>query len=322
MTDYGPATEKQIAAVVEACGKYGRSSIIALAGVPATGKSYIAAIAAQRHAGEPTRVREVQFHPSFTYEEFVEGLRIGAGGAVEAASGVFLEWNELANDDGELQYVLLVEELTRANLAAVLGELLTYVEHRERQFFTMFSRRAVRVAPNLTILATYNPVDRSAIDIDDALLRRLRIIDFPPDPDQLDEMLTRNGLPPHVITQLRRVFTDCQSAFPEDFASLMPFGHGVFADVAKEEDLSPLWHQRIQRMLYRPLLDPHSFAEVIKSAYPWRDPAYRVPMPEGAPAMPDMNEPAEAEPDAGSSLGVTGPSESAAAPTASVGGGE
>lgn len=279
MTDYGPATERQIEEVLAACAKYGGTSIIALAGVPATGKSYIASIAAQRHAGEPTRVREIQFHPSFTYEEFVEGLRIGKGGAVEAAPGVLLEWNELANDDGELQYVILIEEFTRANLSAVLGELLTYVEHRERQFLTLFSRRAVRVAPNLTILATYNPVDRSAIDIDDALLRRIRIIDFPPDVDQLDEMLARNGLPPAVTYELRKIFSECAAAFPDDFNWLMPFGHGVFAEVRDEADLAPLWHQRIQRMLYRPLLDPHSFAEVIRNAYPWRDPLYRVPVP-------------------------------------------
>ncbi len=277
MTDYGPATERQIADVVNACEKYGKSSIIALSGVPATGKSFVAAIAAQRHAAEPTRVREVQFHPSFSYEEFVEGLRIEAGGSVAAAAGVFLEWNELATEDEEQRYVLLVEELTRANLSSVLGELLTYVEHRERQFYTMFSRRAVRVATNLTILATFNPVDRSAIDIDDALLRRLRIIDFPPDVDQLTEMLAGNGLPAHVIAPLARVFSDCRNAFPDEFATLMPFGHGVFAEVREEEDLAPLWHQRLRRMLFRPLLDPHAFADVIVAAYPWSDPAYRTP---------------------------------------------
>ena len=283
MSDYGPATERQIANVVSACEKYGSTSIIALAGVPATGKSFIAAIAAQRHAAEPTRVREVQFHPSFSYEEFVEGLRIEAGGSVTATAGVFLEWNELATEDGELRYVLLVEELTRANLSAVLGELLTYVEHRERQFYAMFSRRAIRVASNLTILATFNPVDRSAIDIDDALLRRLRIIDFPPDVEQLTEMLSGNGLPDHVIAPLSRVFLDCRDAFQDEFSTLMPFGHGVFAEVRNEEDLAPLWHQRLRRMLFRPLLDPHAFADVIAAAYPWRDPAYRTP-PTGAAA--------------------------------------
>jgi AAA domain (dynein-related subfamily) len=276
MTNYGPATEQQIANVVEACQSYGQSSIIALAGVPATGKSYIAAIAAQRHAGEPTRVREVQFHQSFTYEEFVEGLRLESNGAVQVTPGVFLQWNDQANDDGKLQYVLLIEELTRANLGSVLGELLTYVEHRERQFFTMFGRRAVRVAKNLTIIATFNPIDRSAIDIDDALLRRLRIIDMQPDTNQLSEMLAKNGVDNSVINALKNVFTSCQTAFPNEYATVMPFGHGIFAEVHSESDLHPLWNQRLRRMLYRPLLDPHAFAETIASAFPWKEKGFAL----------------------------------------------
>jgi len=277
VTNYGAATERQISAVLDACREYGSRSIIALAGVPATGKSYIAAIAAQRFAEEPTRVREIQFHPSFTYEEFVEGLRIGTGGSVQAVSGILVDWNERAIEDGQLRYVLLIEELTRANLSSVLGELLTYIEHRDRQFFTLFSRRAIRVAKNLTIIATFNPVDRSAIDIDDALLRRLRIIDMPPDTDQLSEMLGGNGLPPGVTKALQRVFDDCRSNFQADYETVMPFGHGMFADIRKEQELNPLWHQRIRRMLYRPLLGPHPFAEVIEKAFPWKDAAYRVP---------------------------------------------
>jgi len=282
VTDYGPATERQIKAVIDACEQYSANSIIALSGVPATGKSYIAAIAAQRHAQEPTRVREIQFHPSFTYEEFVEGLRIGAGGSVEAVAGILIDWNERALEDGKLRYVLLIEELTRANLSSVLGELLTYIEHRDRQFFTLFSRRAVRIAKNLTIIATFNPIDRSAIDIDDALLRRLRIIDMPPDTDQLTEMLGRNGLPAHVVAVLRKLFDDCRSNFPSEYETVMPFGHGVFSDVSKEDDLYPLWHQRIRRMLYRPLLGPHAFAETIEKAFPWKDESYRVQPPSNA----------------------------------------
>ncbi|PDT20060.1 hypothetical protein CO674_29875 [Rhizobium hidalgonense] len=277
MTDYGPATERNIKLVIDACERYGSSSIIALSGVPATGKSYIAAIAAQRFAGEPTRVREIQFHPSFSYEEFVEGLRLGQNGAVEPLDGVFLEWNERATDDGKLNYVLLIEELTRANLSSVLGELLTYIEHRNRQFLTSFSRRPVRISSKLTIVATFNPIDRSAIDIDDALLRRLRIIDMPPDVDQLIEMLSKNGMPESVSRRISLVFDECKSTFPEDYETLMPFGHGIFAEVRAENELYPLWRQRLRKMLYRPLADPHPFAEIIEQAFPWRDESYRAP---------------------------------------------
>lgn len=286
MTQLGPSTEKVIGEVVAACESYGETSIIALAGVPATGKSFIAAIAAQRFAGEPTRVREVQFHQSFTYEEFMEGLRIAADGSVEPVPGVFLEWNDLANDDGSLRYVLLIEELTRANVSAVLGELLTFVEHRNRPFLSMFSRRLVRVAPNITIIATFNPVDRSALDIDAALLRRLRVIDMPPDNAQLEEMLAAQSLPQGVTDRIRQLFAACETAFPDDFETLMPFGHGVFSEIKTEADLYPLWQQRLKRMLYRPLRDPHPFAEVIKAAYPWTDKAFSVASPEAPPSTP------------------------------------
>ena len=89
MTDYGPATEKKIAEVLDACKRSGHSSIIALAGVPGTGKSYVASIAAQRLTDEPLRVREIQFHQSFSYEEFIEGMRIDTSGAVGQTWRVF-----------------------------------------------------------------------------------------------------------------------------------------------------------------------------------------------------------------------------------------
>src|SRR5579862_5124145 len=155
-TPRGEATEQKIAQVMAACERYGSRAIIALAGVPGTGKSFIASIAAQRFAHEPLLVREIQFHQSFAYEEFIEGMRIDSGGAVNVFPGIFLDWNRCALDDPNQRYVLLIEELTRANISAVLGELMTYLEYRDRPFVSVYSRQPVYVAPNLTILATYN----------------------------------------------------------------------------------------------------------------------------------------------------------------------
>lgn len=264
------STAKKVDEVVDACRRYGTTSIIGLGGPPGSGKSHIALIAAQTFAGEPTRVKEIQFHQSFSYEEFIEGLRIAKDGSVRPEKGVFLRWNEDAEADtvpGH-NYVLLIEEFTRANLSAVLGELLTYVEHRERSFETMFSGTVVKVAPNLVIMATFNPVDRSAVNMDDALLRRLRIIDFLPDEEQLREMLGKT-LPKHVLDKLAGVFQACRDKHPDTYEVEVPFGHGVFAEVKGEEDLHPLWVQRLRRLLFKPGQDPHPFADTIKEAYPW-----------------------------------------------------
>jgi len=277
MTNYGEATEAKIAEVVDACQRYGDRSIIALAGVPGTGKSFIASIAAQRYTDEPLLVREIQFHQSYSYEEFIEGLRIDETSGVNTVPGVFLEWNERALDDPQHRYVLLVEELTRANLPAVLGELLTYLEYRNRPFVTVYSRKPMYVAENLTVLATYNPTDRSALELDAALIRRLRIIRCPPSIRQLAEMLSGRDLSGQVLEKLQGVFTTCMNRFSDQYEHVMPFGHGIFADVRTERpDLHRLWVERIQHLLRRPLLEPHPFADVIEESYPWKESEYTV----------------------------------------------
>jgi AAA domain (dynein-related subfamily) len=275
---YGVATERRIEDVVATCKRYGSSSIVALAGAPGTGKSYIARIAAQRVAGDPLRVREIQFHPSTTYEEFVEGLRIDSSGAITVMPGLFTEWNDLALDDPSLTWVLLIEELTRANISAVLGELMTFIEDRSRPFTTIYRRRPIKVASNLILLSTYNPTDRSALEVDSALLRRLRVLEFLPDEAQLAEMLLQNGFPRPVIERLQLMFTGIQDSHRDDYAYMMPFGHGIFAEVRNERpDLYQLWEARIRYMLKRPLVPPHPYFDLIRAAYPWTDPDFTTP---------------------------------------------
>lgn len=277
MTQYGLATEAKITEVVTACEKYGDRSIIALAGVPGTGKSFIAQIAAQRFTREPSRVRSIQFHPAYSYEEFIEGLRFGPNGGVMVEQGIFLQMNEFATLDPHRRYVLLVEEFTRADVVAVLGETLTHLEHRSRTFQTLYSRTITRIAPNLVIVVTYNPSDRSAINMDQALLRRLRSIPCPPSVEQLEEMLSRRGLQLSVITKLQELFAACLAMYPEGYEYQIPFGHGIFAEVQQEvPDLYDVWEQRIRPILYRPLHSPHPFADVIKRHYPWQTPMFRM----------------------------------------------
>ena len=188
-----------------------------------------------------------------------------------------MEWNQQALDDPKRRYVLLIEELTRANLAAVLGELMTYLEHRNRPFISVYSRKPVFIAQNLTILATLNPTDRSAIDLDAALIRRLRIIRFPPSPEQLKEMLAGRAISEAAIGRLQMLFIECQKQFPNEYEHLMPFGHGIFADVQQERpDLFSLWQERIQYFLWRPLIEPHAFAETIQKLYPWSSEDFAV----------------------------------------------
>lgn len=264
-------TQTAISTVVSTVERYGQTSIIALSGVPGTGKSHIARRAAKQIASHPTLVREIQFHPSYGYEEFIEGVTLSEGGGVSVRPGLLLEHNAAAFSNPDDVYVILIEELTRANVAAVLGELLTYVEYRNEPFFPLYSRMPTKIAPNLRIIATYNPTDRSAIDLDGALLRRLRILNFPPSIEQLQEMLEARGIPQNLIVQLKTFFEVCRQQHSEDFENGMPFGHGIFSEVNSEEpDLKELWQERIRHFLRRPLLEPHPFTQTIEAAYKWR----------------------------------------------------
>jgi 5-methylcytosine-specific restriction protein B len=269
-----PALKRQVQEVSETLSRHGSTSIVALAGVPGTSKSHVARIAARAFATEGC-LREIQFSPGNTYEEFMEGPRYTEGMKVEILPGVFLELNEEALQNPGNQYVLLIEELTRADLPRVLGELVTYIEYRnpEDTFATMYNRAdKTRVAPNIAILATYNPTDRSAVNVDSAILRRMRILDFPPNLEMLSEILGENGLDEVVIAQIASMFEACRSqAGEERFAEVMPFGHGVFASVESEADLYFLWHQELKRMLRRPNIPRHELYETIAENFPWKD---------------------------------------------------
>jgi AAA domain (dynein-related subfamily) len=289
----GAATEARIQEVVDACAKHGGSSIVLLSGVPATGKTLISLAAAQRVAGHPNLVRQVQFHPGYSYEDFFEGLRPLREGGFEVRDGVFLDWNRQATEDPANTYVLLIEEFSRADIPAVLGELMTYAEYRDRPFELPISRREVTIAENLVLLATMNPRDRSALEIDDAIIRRLRIVDCPPDLDQLAEMLASSlpggGADPEeaeLINLIAGVFRECLEQHPDTYRLQMPFGHGIFAGIEGVDDLRDLWTQRIQHILRRPLALPHPFAETIEQAYPWRPSASAAEAEETAAEKP------------------------------------
>jgi 5-methylcytosine-specific restriction protein B len=251
---------------------HGSRAIVALAGVPGTSKSHTARLAARIFADQGC-VREIQFSPAYTYEEFMEGPRFDGGGGIEVEPGAFLELNASALENEDKQYVLLIEELTRADIPRVLGELLTYIEYRgeEDTFMTIYDRaEEKRIAPNLAILATYNPTDSSAVSVDAALLRRMRVLDFPPSIPLLRELLSDNGVDGAVVDQLISLFDKCREQVGEDrFAESMPFGHAVFAAVTSEVDLYPLWCQELKPMLVRPHTPPHELYETIRENFPW-----------------------------------------------------
>lgn len=251
--------------VVEAARKHGHQKIICLSGLPGTGKTAVARSAALELAeGDPYRHEEIQFHETTAYEDFIEGfvpLKDGSGFGLR--SKVFRDINRRAvKDPEEKPYVLVVDEFTRAKPHAVLGELLTYIEHRETPFRFSLSQDQDWVAKNLVVIATMNPRDRSALVLDDAMLRRLHIVEIKPSSDGLRQML-EPVLNEELLVPLVAWF--------EKYAALLPFGHGIFSHVRSADDLCDLWEGTLKHFLTDVFGEVRSGYQEVYDGYPWRD---------------------------------------------------
>jgi 5-methylcytosine-specific restriction protein B len=230
-------------------------------GPPGTSKSWYAArVGWSLVEGDESRIRFVQFHPSYQYEDFVEGY-VPEDGSFWMKPKHLLEMCELASTTKKT-VVLVIDELSRGDPGRVFGEALTYLELSKRGLsFRLASGKECSIPKELVILATMNPLDRGVDEVDAALERRFAKIRMDPEPATLAQMLADAGMADELRERVLEFFAAVNAKVTTNpFTAL---GHTYFAGVSDEQRLRRVWEHQLRfhfEKAYR--LDPDGLADV------------------------------------------------------------
>lgn len=285
---------------------------IVLYGPPGTGKTYVAKELAKHLVGDPSRVRLVQFHPSYSYEDFFEGYRpvIDNGQPTfDLKDGPLrLLAAEAKNPENrDNAYILIIDEMNRANLAKVFGELYFLLEYRKETVRLQYRPdEAFFLPPNLFIIGTMNTSDRSIALVDAAIRRRFPFYEMHPSEEPVKSVLERYLVANHITDDRAALLAELNRRMGDSGRDLqIGPSYLMRPEIRSDADIDRVWRYDIM-----PLLEEHYYGQkdrdgirsefgvtVLRSALPSSSKEADDVTVDGGSAAPDNVEPSATEAD-------------------------
>lgn len=243
-----------------------------LEGPPGAGKTFIADLLGRYLTENPLAgptdesVVLIQFHQSYSYEDFIQGIRpeTNERGQLEyhVRDGIFIRLCAVAAANPTRRFVVIIDEINRGNISRIFGEVLLLLEYRDKAVTLPYARPGdtFSIPPNIFLIGTMNTTDRSLAQIDYALRRRfyfarlMSVVDG--QAPVLRRWLIRQGIGSDGVERLVRLFISLNERIQEHLGGQFQIGHSYLMQEGIEE---PAVLERVWKRAVLPLIEEYFF---------------------------------------------------------------